>query len=164
MNKSAKVVITLGGALLVFSYFKRKPVATVSTSESFDLSVYGGPTTYPQPLMNFAQGIARAEGFYVSGSIPARANNPGDLKIPGLPTLPGTSITRFDSVAAGWDALYHQLYLILTSQSQVYTLDMSIAEMSRLWTATVTEQPAWAAAVAMQVGASVDTPLWGVIA
>lgn len=164
MNKSAKLVITIGGALIVISLFKRKPVGTVITSEGFDLSMYGGPTTYPQQLMNFAQGIARAEGFYVPGSVPARANNPGDLKLAGKPVLPGTSITRFDSVDQGWDALYRQLYLVLTGQSAVYNLDMTIADMSRLWTATVTQQPAWAAAVASQVGASVDTPLWGVLA
>lgn len=162
MTNNAKLVWTIGGGLLVLSWF-RKPKGTVTTSESFDFSMYGGPTTYPQPLKVFAEGIARAEGFYVPGSIPARANNPGDLKVAGRPVLPGTAITRFDSADQGWEALYRQLFLIVTNQSAHYDLSMSIAEMGRIWTATVAEQGSWASTVAARVGASVDAPLWAVM-
>lgn len=163
MTRDTTMLVGLGGVLAALYVLRRVPVATVTTSEGFDLSGYGGPTTYPEPLMEFARGIARAEGFYVAGSIPNRANNPGDLKL-GAPYLPGTAITRFDSVDQGWNALYRQLYLILTGQSRRYTLDMSIADMGRVWTATVSEQTAWAGTVAAQVGATVDAPLWTVMA
>lgn len=140
----------------------RAPIATVTTSESFDLSPYGGPTSYPEPIRRFAQAIARQEGFYVTGAVPQLANNPGDLKVPGMPTLPGTSITKFSSVAAGWDALYRQLYLILTGRSTYYDLGMSIDEMSRIWTAT--EAAAWSRNVSSFLGVPSSTPLYEVLA
>lgn len=134
---------------------------TVTTSEGFDLAPYGGPTTYPQAIQTFANGIARAEGFYVSGSVPQRANNPGDLKVPGLPTLPGTSITQFDSVGAGWAALYRQLWLIVTGESSYYNLDMTISDMAATWT---TSAPSgWAANVGSALGVDVSTPLYQVL-
>jgi len=136
-------------------------VGTVETWEGFDLSPYGGPTSYPQPIQQMAIAIAKQEGFYVTGSIPQRANNPGDLKIPNTSTLPGTSITAFQSVSAGWDALYHQLMLIVTGQSSYYNLDMTIEQMSRVW--TVTQQQPWASNVASQLGVSTQAPLWQVL-
>jgi hypothetical protein len=160
MNKNAKVVITVAGGLLVLARF-RKPKGTVTTSEAFDLSAYGGPTDYPQPIKTFALAISRAEGFQVPGSIPQRAHNPGDLKLPGRATLPGTSITQFASDDEGWAALYRQLWIILTGASDNYNLDMSIADMARIYTAD--NQGPWASTVAQYVGASVDTPLWQVL-
>lgn len=162
MKDNAKIIIAVAGGLLVINWF-RKPVASVTTSEGFDLSVYGGPTTYPQPIKNFAVGIAKAEGFYVANSIPARAKNPGDLKLQGRPTLPGTAITQFDSTEAGWDALYRQLWLIVTSRSANYNLDMTIDAMARTWTATTAEQGAWAATVARQAGVDPSSQLWTVL-
>jgi len=160
MKKNATVVIALAGSLIVLSFFRR-PRGTVTTSEAFDLSVYGGPTDYPQPIKTFAQAIARAEGFGNAGAIPTRAHNPGDLKIPNKPTLAGTSITEFSGDDEGWSALYKQLWLILTGSSGVYDLDMSIADMARLWTAT--QSSAWAQNVASYVGAPTSTPLWQVL-
>lgn len=138
------------------------PIASVSTSESFDLSPYGGATSYPEPIKRFATAIARQEGFYVTGSVPQLANNPGDLKVPGLATLPGTSITKFQTAAAGFDALYRQLYLILTNRSTYYDMGMTIEDMSRIWTAT--EQGAWARNVSAFLGVSPATPLYQVLA
>lgn len=164
-NKNiAKLVVGVGGFLFVLSWFKRPKaatVATVTTSEGFDLSAYGGPTTYPQAIKTFAQAIAKQEGFYTPGSIPKRAHNPGDLKIPGKGTLPGTSITLFDDDDSGWDALYHQLMLIVTGQSGRYDLDMTIADMAAVW--TLTQQGPWAANVSAYIGASPSTPLWQVL-
>jgi len=162
-NNAVKIVIGIGGGLLILSWFRRQPTtATVTTWEGFDLSQYGGATSYPQPIKTVAQAIAKQEGFYVAGSIPQRANNPGDLKVPGLPTLPGTSITQFESIDAGWTALYKQLFLILTGQSAYYHLDMTIDEMSRVW--TTTQQGPWAANVASYLGTTTHTPLWQVLA
>lgn len=163
MTKSQQVGVGLAGlGVLWFLLNKRDPIATVTTSEGFDLSEYGGPTSYPEPIRQFAAAIARQEGFYVSGSIPQRANNPGDLKIPNMPTLPGTSITQFPSADAGWNALYRQLHLILTGRSSFYNLDMTIADMGRVW--TVTEQGPWSTNVASFLGVSTDTRLWQVLA
>jgi hypothetical protein len=164
MTQEAKGVAVLGA--LAFAYWwyvnKRPLTATVTTSEGFDLSQYGGPTSYPQPIQRFGQAIARQEGFYVTGSVPQRANNPGDLKIPNMPTLPGTSITLFPSADAGWSALYRQLMLILSGQSSYYHPDMTIAEMGRVW--TTTEQVPWSTNVSAFLGVPTSTPLWQVLA
>jgi hypothetical protein len=161
MTRQTTIVAGAGivGALLLL--FRRPPVASVTTSETFDLSPFGGPTNYTPKIQNFASAIARQEGFYVAGSIPQRANNPGDLKVPGLPTLPGTSITKFASADLGWAALHRQLQLIVTGQSSFYSLDMTIAEMARTW--TTTEQTPWAQNVAMFAGVTVQTPLYEVL-
>jgi hypothetical protein len=164
MTSNEQIAILGGAGLLAFFawFYKPMSIGTVTTSEEFDLSPYGGPTSYSYKLQRFAEAIARQEGFYVTGAIPQIANNPGDLKVPGLPTLPGTSITKFQSVAAGWNALYKQLHLILTGGSNYYTLDMTIEEMSRVWTAT--QQQPWAQNVSNYLGVPVTTPLWSVLA
>lgn len=167
---AAVVIIGAAGAYLLL----KRPAAifgpseddgvltpSVTTSEGYDLEPYGGPTTYPQPIIRFAQAIAKQEGFYLAGSIPNRANNPGDLKLPGQATLAGTSITVFESVDQGWTALYRQLWLILKGGSSYYNLDMSIDEMSRVWTAT--QQGPWAANVSSYLGVAPSTPLWQVL-
>jgi hypothetical protein len=160
--------ITIGAAIAALYFWRGRLsggrlVPSVTTSEGFDLSPYGGPTTYPEPIKRFAQAIAKAEGFYVAGSIPQRANNPGDLKMINWdgPTL-GEGISVFQSVDAGWSALYRQLYLILSGQSGVYNLDMTIAQMGAKWTAT--QQSAWASNVAGYLAVSPSTPLWSVLA
>lgn len=160
-----KTVITVGAAIAALYWYRtrvsRQPIATVTTSEGFDLSPYGGPITYPQGIKDFAQAVARAEGFYTPGSIPARAHNPGDLKLPNTPTI-GGGITVFADDAAGWTALYKQLYRVLTNQSTRYNLDMSIADMAHTWTAT--QADAWARNVATFLGVGSDTKLWEVLA
>jgi len=132
-------------------------VATVETSEGYDLTPYGGPLTVPQPIQQLAQAIARAEGFYVNGSIPQRAHNPGDLKIPDAskPTLRG--ITVFESDAQGWEALYRQLNLIVSGRSAHYDLDDTILDMARTW--TTTEQTEWANNVASALNVPTSTRL-----
>lgn len=168
MTTTEKKLITIGAAIAALFYWRSKasnnaPVATVTTSEGFDLSPYGGPTTYPQGIKTLASAIARAEGFYVTGSIPQRAHNPGDLKVPGWagPTL-GNGISVFQDDQAGWNALYKQLYLILTGQSSHYTLDDTILSMAQTW--TTTQSQAWAGNVAGYLGVPTSTPLWKVMA
>lgn len=122
----------------------------------------GAPEPSPK-IRTAAQAIARAEGFYVAGSIPARAHNPGNLKLGGA-TLGTTGITVFDSDGQGWAALYRQLQLIVDGRSRVYSLGMSIRAMGAKWTATAHEQLAWASNVAGVIGVSVDTTLRQVLA
>lgn len=168
MTTEHKAAITIGAAIAALWLYRTnksgRPVATVTTSEGFDLSPYGGPMVYPSSIKNLAQGIARAEGFYVAGSIPQRAHNPGDLKLPGWTgaTL-GEGITVFPNDAAGWDQLYKQLYSILTGRSSVYSLDDTIATMAAKWTGN--DHPdSWASNVARSVSAQTSDPLWAVLA
>lgn len=160
-------MITIGAAIAALFLYRtkasRQPVPSVTTSEGFDLSPYGGPVQYPASLVSLGKAIARAEGFYVAGSIPARAHNPGDLKPPGWsgPTL-GEGIAVYDSDAAGFSALHKQLYLILTGRSGVYTLDDTIASMAEHWTGG--DNPdAWARNVSGALGTNPTAPLWSVL-
>ncbi len=159
LSRNATLVLTIGGGVLVLSWLRR-PRASVTTSEAFDFSAYGGPTNYPQPIVTFAKAIAHQEGFGLPNAIPTRAHNPGDLKT-GPPFLPGTSITQFANDDAGWQALYHQLWIILTSESAHYQLDMTIDQMARTWTAT--QQGEWSRNVADYLGVPTSTPLWQVL-
>lgn len=108
-------------------------------------------------LQAFIAAIGRAEGANVPGSVPDRANNPGDMKVGdvGLGTING--ITIFATDADGERALERQLDLIVTGRSHVYSADMTIAEMAEKW--TTTESSAWAANVAAALGVSVNTRL-----
>lgn len=164
MTGQTKTAVWIGAAVAVLMYVKRAPVGSVTTSEGFDLSPYGGPVVYPESIKAAARAIAKAEGFYVAGSIPQRANNPGDLKPPNWtgPTL-GNGIAVYASADAGWSALYKQLYIIVTGGSSRYTLDDTILDMARTWTGG-DNAGAWARQVASQLGVADNAPLWSVLA
>jgi len=115
----------------------------------------------PQPsnrVRALAEAIARAEGFYVPGSLPQRINNPGDLKAPGT-AVTSSGLSVFESVDQGWAALYRQIGLIASGASAYYGPATTIRQMGQKWTATVSQQLAWSTTVAQQLGVSVDTPL-----
>lgn len=156
---TAAVVAALA-YLLWKMYQATQPTGAVTTSYAIDTTAIGGPIVYSDNLKAFAQAVAQAEGFYVTGSIPQRANNPGDLKEGGT-TING--ITVFDSVDAGWAALYRQLWLIVTGESNYYNLDMTILDMAQMWTAT--QPSAWAANVGQALNVDPQTTqLWQVLA
>lgn len=96
-----------------------------------------------------AQAIARAEGFYVAGSIPQRANNPGDLEVGdvGHGKL-GEGITVFANPQAGWQALYHQVDRMLLGLSKVYLPSMTLAQVGMKYSG----DPNWAKNVAEALG------------
>ena len=97
----------------------------------------------------FAAAIGNAEGVNVPGSLPARNNNPGDLRNwPGAPAdASGYSI--FPTMQAGWDALETQLDAIRNGSSAYYNANMSIAQMGAIY---ADGDPNWAANVAAFLG------------
>jgi hypothetical protein len=103
--------------------------------------------------------IAGAEGFGKAGTIPTRANNPGDLVIPNWQgsKLGSEGISVFASPLEGWNRLKFQLYLIGSEQSHVYNLDMTIADMAAKWTRT--DPGIWATNVARSIPTQTDTTL-----
>lgn len=157
MTDNQQLALAAGG-LVALAWFLR-PTGTVTTYESYDLP--GGQTSYSPNLMAFAEGIARAEGFYVSGSIPNRAKNPGAIKVPGWTGANLNGISVFDSVDQGWAQLYRQLWAIVTGSSGVYNLDMSIADMGDRYEADPGD--AWSVNVASYLGVPRSTPLWAVL-
>lgn len=100
--------------------------------------------TISRGVRDLAHAIAHAEGFGLAGAIPTLANNPGDLVIPnwGGKRRGAAGISVFGTQQEGWLRLYHQLELITSGRSSVYTLGMSIREMADAWTATQVD--AWA--------------------
>lgn len=146
MNKLGIVVV--GGAALLLA--KRVDAGDWGTGLDIMGTLELGSVT--PKIAAFARAIATAEGFYVAGSIPRTANNPGNLVLPNWtgPTLGAERISVFPSVEEGWSRLHRQLALIVTGQSRVYKLDMTIADMGNKWApgGAVNIAGAWASNVA----------------
>src|SRR5258708_2292977 len=89
-------------------------------------------------IMALSRGIARGEGAYVSGSLPQRSNNPGDLtksfgfNTTGVANKEGVLI--FETMEDGWNALYSQIRLIFNSKSKVFSTNMTIWDFASMWT------------------------------
>jgi hypothetical protein len=124
----------------------------------YSMTTTGGG--YSNQIAAFAAAIARAEGFTVSGSIGARAHNPGNLAIPGsADTIGPEGITVFPDDAAGWDALYRQLQAIVDGNS-LYSLDWTIDQMGARWAPAATNPGGhWAMNVAAALGVPTSTRL-----
>lgn len=106
-----------------------------------------------------AQAIAFAEGFYVSGSRAERNNNPGNLTYAfGFPTSGYDGMFPiFATLEGGWAALHTQIQMMLDGTSALYSPDMTILEVARIY--TTTEQEFWANNVASNLGVTISTPI-----
>lgn len=106
--------------------------------------------------IKFALAVAHEEGFYVTGSIPARAHNPGDLKLgdKGFGLL-GEGITVFQTDDDGFDALLNQIRLMLGGKSHIYTLDMTMLQVGVKYSG----DDNWGVNVASIMGVSPETTL-----
>lgn len=107
----------------------------------------------------FSEGIALAEGFYVTGSRAKRNNNPGNLTVDTTGTSTGKDgmFVVYATAIDGWNALYKQVELILTDASNIYNSDMTLREIGQKY--TTTDQLAWSTNVASKLGISIDTPV-----
>lgn len=83
-----------------------------------------------------AQALAKAEGFYVPGSIPQRAHNPGDLKLGDVGNGDISGKTIFLTDEDGWNALYHQINLMVSGESEFYDPSMSWRDIANTWVGT----------------------------
>jgi hypothetical protein len=100
-----------------------------------------------------ARAIARAEGFGVPGAIPTVRHNPGNIRMLSAPF----DIATYESDADGWAALYRQVSLMLYGGSRVYSPDMPLSEVARLYTGEARYMD-WAWNVARVLGVTPDTP------
>jgi hypothetical protein len=150
-------------------------LALVIVSQNATLSTALGGllgTSIPQSLIeSFAQGIATAEGFYVSGSIPQQANNPGDIADNGvtqwtgdsgqrITSANGASIIVFNSVQDGWNALY-QLVTTILSGSGSYNSAWTLAQVGEHY---ANDAGQWAENVAEALGVSTSTTVAQLVA
>lgn len=114
-------------------------------------------------IKKLAIAIANAEGFGRPGSIPTRANNPGDITDDGdlgygviQSSGPhGAAISIYPTAEEGWHALYRKIHRAMCGASHVYKLEMSIAEIGIKWSG----DPAWAKNVAHAMGCECDCTL-----
>lgn len=112
------------------------------------------PSFALDPLFPFAKAIARAEGFYLANTLPARNHNPGALRLYGEEH----TITYFPDDVAGWRALVAQLRLIYDRRSSWYSPETTLHEMGMTWTGN--DRPdAWTRIVAGRLGVSDQTTL-----
>lgn len=107
-------------------------------------------------IQAFATAIAKEEGFYVEGSVPQRANNPGDLTDDGdvghgvieTQGIMGAKITIYGSVEDGWAALTHKIARMLSGNSKVYRPNMTFMEVGMSYAGVVS----WGVNVASRLG------------
>lgn len=98
-------------------------------------------TNPDKTIKDLATAIAHAEGFGIENAIPTLAHNPGDLKLPGFPTIGEEGISNFPDDDAGWARLYYQLYLIKDNLSHEYSPIMTFYDFAKKW--TTTQQSEW---------------------
>ena len=77
-------------------------------------------------MSKLAEAIAKEEGFGISGAVPTRNLNPGDIEhAPGEMHNTSSPIGSFSTVEEGWAALERQLQLFadrgLTVAEAIYT-------------------------------------------
>lgn len=119
----------------------------------------GVDTSAGAGVQKLAQAIATAEGFYLSGSRPARDHNPGDMTqdLIGKAIAKDGAFVVYANDADGWANLYAQINLWLSGGSQHANAQSTISDLSGFYTAD--NQSAWAVNVANAAGVPVDTPI-----
>jgi hypothetical protein len=111
-------------------------------------------------LLAMANAIGIAEGFGKPGTIPTRANNPGDLKNGNIGYGMLNGITVYPTVEAGQMALQHQLTLIANGDSHKFTSDMTLTQIGQIY---ANGDPNWATNVAKNLNISPDSKFSDII-
>ena len=108
-------------------------------------------------IFRLASAIATGEGFFVNGSLPARDNNPGDLR--AAPWLTNPSVAHgfwvARSLPEGIAGLYHQIALDV---ARGYTLRQLISAWAPHSDGNNTAS--YISETARRTGLDPDTPLW----
>lgn len=97
------------------------------------------PTTWPSgdKIWNICQAIAKAEGAAIAGSVPDRANNPGDVT-DGISTYGAlgsgcSNVTHFPTKQVGWNALYTKVSNIISGASITYCANWTWTQIAQKW-------------------------------
>jgi|SRR5208282_1765548 len=111
-----------------------------------------------------SRAIAKAEGFYAGkGTIPARCNNPGDIRpntlLPGQVGWCSGGYAKFRNARAGFAALDHQLEKIADGSSTRYNVNMTLAQFGKTYACDTR----WGKNVAKALGVTPQTQLWEVL-
>lgn len=103
-------------------------------------------------IFALGQAVAKAEGFFVTGALPQRRNNPGDL------TGAGGVVSTYATAADGWLDLYDYLERMLTGQHAAYWPEMTWRQAAEVYTGRDNAE-AWARIVCGDIGVSPDSTL-----
>lgn len=116
-------------------------------------------TSADATVVRIAQAIAKAEGFYVQGSRPARNHNPGDMTadLIGKAVSKDGNFVVYSNDIDGWNNLYAQINAWLEGTSRHASSSSTIFDISRFY--TTTEQDIWAQNVANDLGVDVNTQI-----
>jgi hypothetical protein len=127
------------------------------------LILEGGMFSASPTVKKIAQAIATAEGFYTNGSLPQRANNPGDLERGDIGHGLINSKTVYASVSDGWTALYKQVEAMLDNSSAIYGPTWTIQDVANEYVSgqqsPTTDSTQWAQNVANTLGVDIDTQI-----
>lgn len=109
----------------------------------------------------FSQAIARAEGFYIRGSVANRTNNPGDIRTNNPHAYPGQvgvyhGYAEFSDAKWGWRALDRLVMRAVMNTSKVYNSGMTIIQMGKLYAGNWSN---WSTNVAHYLGVPATTTL-----
>lgn len=100
-------------------------------------------------VFDIAKAIARAEGYFSEGSLSARANNPGDLKLGDLGHGMIEGKTIFPDGDSGWKHLSDQIRHMLSGNDKLWPHTMTLADAGLKYSGG---DPAWAGNVAKELG------------
>lgn len=141
------IALIIGGALALFFYALSQSVTAgaeadvtpADIAQDFDPSgrdvIYMSTPDRQALLRALGTGIAQGEGYFKTGTVPNRNNNPGDIKVGGVIATLAPDTPDAPAPGGGWALLYHQLNLNLNGSSAIYDLTMSLREMCSVWTA-----------------------------
>lgn len=122
-----------------------------------DIPVFGGVVPSDK-VKQIAQAIAHAEGFGVANAIPTRAHNPGDLKMGDIGNGAINGKTVFASDVDGWNALYKQIQLMISGNSDYYQPSDSWRRIAQTWVGT-SDYVNWLNTVTSEIGVDPDSSL-----
>lgn len=119
-------------------------------------------STWPtgDKIWTICRAIALAEGANISGSVPDRLNNPGDISdgssTYGSQVQDGSHVTTFPDKKTGWQALYNKINNIANGKSCVYCADWTWQQFAEKYAG---DSCVWANNVASALGVSSDTTM-----
>ncbi len=134
----------------------KEPSPTDSTSENMSVSGVtelqptesdgtminpGDQSSWPSgdKAWDVAHAIAKAEGYNVSGSVPQRLHNPGDISDGsakfGSQSHSGSNVTTFPDDETGWQWLHDKIQNIADGNSKVYDADWTWLQIAQTWAA-----------------------------
>lgn len=124
-------------ALVAFVVLKKVSPSALINSATTALDSLTAPA-YPQWVLDFATAIATAEGYYTSGTVANRANNPGDIvegDIGNGVTGPENE-TIYATAQDGWNRLYKLIADAASNSSSLYMATMALWQFGATYTGT----------------------------